>query len=263
MMMFKGRPWVQITLAAAAGVSCLAVAACGSSTASGAAAPSASSTVDPLASLSAAKVNAEAIADAEAAPSLTIDGTASQSGKTETIDLGIKRGAGCTGTIGMGGGASMKLIVIGKTVYFLGNDQFWKSEGGSAADTSAAIALIDGRYLEVPASDKNVSQLAGVCSVSSLMTSDSTAVPDAKGPVTTLNGTRVVPVKLSDGSTDYVTDTSKPEFVEAFAPKGTHGGAGKASLSVGAPVRLTAPPPSQVIDGSKLGMTGSSMPSVI
>ena len=60
-----------------------------------------------------------------------------------------------------------------------------------------------------------------------------------------------------------MTDTSKPEFVEAVAPKGTHGGAGQASLSVGAPVRLTAPPPSQVIDGSKLGMTGSSVPSFI
>ena len=43
----------------------------------------------------------------------------------------------------------------------------------------------------------------------------------------------------------------------------TLGGAGKASLSVSAPVRLTAPPPSQVIDGSKLGMTGSSVPSFI
>jgi hypothetical protein len=256
MMMFKGRPWVQTTLAAAAGVSCLAVAACGSSTTSGvAAAPSASSTVDPLASLSAAKVNAEAIADAEAAPSLTIDGTASQSGKTDTIDLGIKRGAGCTGTIGLGGGASMKLIVIGKTVYFLGNNQFWKSEGGSsAADTSAAIALIDGRYLEVPASDKNVSQLADMCNVSSLMTSDSTAVPDAKGPVTTLNGTRVVPVKLSDGSTDYVTDTSKPEFVKAAAPAGSKAGEGNATVTIGAPVKLTAPPASQVLNGAELGM---------
>jgi len=255
MMMFEGRPWAQITLAAAAGVSCLAVAACGSSTASSAgAAPSASSTVDPLASLSAAKVNAEAIADAEAAPSLTIDGTASQSGKTYTIDLGIKRGAGCTGTIGMGAGASMKLIVIGKTVYFLGNDQFWKAEGGNTADTSAAIALIDGRYLEVPASDKNVSQLADMCSVSSLMTSDSTAVPDGKGPVTTLNGTRVVPVKLSDGSTDYVTDTSKPEFVKASAPAGSKAGEGNATVTIGAPVKLTAPPASQVLNGSELGM---------
>lgn len=252
--MFKGRPWVQITLAAAAGVSCLAVSACGSSTTSGAAAPSASSTVDPLASLSAAKVNAEAIADAEAAPSMTIDGTASQSGKAYTIDLGIKRGTGCTGTIGMGSSGSMKMIVIGKTMYFQANEQFWKTAAGNTADTSAAIALIDGRYLEVPTSDKNMSQLADMCSVKSLMTSGSTAVPDGKGPVTTLNGTRVVPVKLSDGSTDFVTDTSKPEFVKASAPAGSKAGEGNATVTIGAPVTLTAPPASQVLNGSELGM---------
>jgi hypothetical protein len=255
MMMFKGRPWVQITLAATAGVSCLAVAACGGSTATGgAAAPSASSTVDPLASLSAAKVNAEAIADAEAAPSLTIDGTASESGKAYTIDLGIKRGVGCTGTIGMGSSGSMKMIVIGKTLYFLANEQFWKASAGNTADTSAAIALIDGRYLEVPTSDKNLSQLADMCSVSKLMTSGSTAVADAKGPVTTLNGIRVLPVKLSDGSTDYVTDTSKPEFVKASAPAGSKAGEGNATVTIGAPVTLTAPPASQVLNGSELGM---------
>lgn len=259
--MFKGRPrYVRKTFAAAAGVTCLAVAACGGSATSNAgatssaAAASASSTADPLAALSAAKVNAEAIADAEAAPSLTIDGTASQSGKIYSIDLGIKRSAGCTGTIGMGSAGSMKMIVIGKTFYFLGNEQFWKAAAGNTADTSAAIALIDGRYLEVPASDKNVSQLADMCSVSNLMTSGSTAVADAKGPVTTLNGTRVLPVKLSDGSTDYVTDTSKPEFVKASAPKGSKAGEGSATVTIGAPVTLTAPPASQVLSGSELGM---------
>ena len=46
----------------------------------------------------------------------------------------------------------------------------------------------------------------------------------AKEAVTTLGGTRVLPLKLSDGSTEYVTDTPTPEFVKAFAPKGSKAG---------------------------------------
>src|ERR1700733_2788747 len=104
MMMFKGRPWyVRKTFAAAAGVTCLAIAACGGSAASGgAAAPSASSTVDPLASLTATQVSAKAVADAEAAPSLTFKGSVVQSGQPTTLDLAIKPGHGCTGTIDEG-----------------------------------------------------------------------------------------------------------------------------------------------------------------
>jgi hypothetical protein len=75
----------------------------------------------------------------------------------------------------------------------------------------------------------------------------------AKGPVTTLGGTRMLQLKVSDGATAYVTDASKPDLVEVFALKGTKDGSGKVTFTVGAPVTLTAPPASQVVDGSLLG----------
>ena len=52
----------------------------------------------------------------------------------------------------------------------------------------------------------------------------------------------------------YVTDTSKPELVQLSAPKGSKNGSGLVTVTMNAPVTLTAPPASQVIDGSKLGM---------
>jgi hypothetical protein len=254
MMMFKGRPWyVRKTFAAAAGVTCLAVAACGgSATSSAGAAPSATSTVDPLASLTATQVSAKAVADAEVAPSLTFKGSVVQSGQPFTLDLAIKPGHGCAGTIDEGSKGGLKLIVIGKTVYLNPNATFWKANGG--ADAGAAIALVDGRYLEVSTSDAQMGSLATMCDVKQLFSSDDSTHPVAREAVTTLNGTRVLPIKISDGSIDYVTDTSKPEFVEGYAPKGSKAGAGTMTVSVGAPVTLTAPPASQVIDGSKLGL---------
>lgn len=251
--MFRGQPrFVRTTLVAAAGVSCLAIAACGSShSASAGAAPSASSTVDPLAGLSAAKVQAKTVADAEAATSLTMKGSITQSGQGFTVNLAIKPGHGCTGTIGLGAKGSLKLIVINKTVYLNPDNTFWKVSTG--ADAATVIALVDGRYIEAPASDSDVAPWAQLCDVSQLFSSNGSTAGPVKEAVTTLNGTRVLPLKGSDG-TAYVTDTSKPELVELSAPKSSKNGSGLVTVTMDVPVTLTAPPASQVIDGSKLGM---------
>jgi hypothetical protein len=252
--MFEGRPaFVRMTLVAAAGVSCLAAVACGSSTtSSGGAAPSASSTADPLAGLTAAQVAAKTVADAKASSSLTLKGSLTQSGQSFTVNLAIKPGQGCTGTIGEGSKGSFKLIVIGKTIYLNPDDAFWKANAG--ADATAAIALVNGRYLKLSTSDSNMGSLADLCDVSQLFSSDDPSGKTTKGAVTTLGGTRVLPLKDADGSVAYVTDTSKPQFVELVAPKCSSAGTGKVTVTTGAPVTLTPPPASQVIDGSKLGI---------
>jgi hypothetical protein len=251
--MFRGRlRFVRTTLVAAAGVSCLAIAACGSnSSASAGAAPSASSTVDPLAGLSAAKVQARTITDAEAASSLTMKGSIAQSGQSFTVNLAIKPGHGCTGTIGLGAKGNLRVIVINKTVYLDPDNTFWKVNSG--ADAATVIALVDGRYIEAPASDSNMAPWAQLCDVSQLFSSNGPASGQVKEAVTTLNGTRVLPIKDSDG-TAYVTDTSKPELVQLSAPKGSKNGSGMVTVTMNVPVTLTAPPAGQVIDGSKLGM---------
>jgi hypothetical protein len=245
--------------AIAAGAGCLALSACGSSssaasaagvTASAAGAPSSASTADPLASLSAAKIEAEATVNTEAAATLTINGTVTQSGQTQTFDLGIKRGVGCAGTIGEGSKGSFKLILVGSTVYINPDRKFWTASAGSNA--SAAIALVNGRYLKTTTSDKNMTGIGDLCDVHKLLTSGGITA-EAKEAVTTLGGIRVLPLKVSDGSTEYVTDTSSPQFVEATSPKGSANGSSKVTIAFNTPVTVAAPPASQVIDGSQLG----------
>jgi hypothetical protein len=87
--------------------------------------------------------------------------------------------------------------------------------------------------------------------VHKLLTSAHTT--DTKEAVTTLGGIRVLALKVSDGSTDYVTDTSSPQFVEGTSPKGSANGFGKITIAVNTPVTVAAPPASQVIDGSQVG----------
>src|SRR6201998_2478109 len=126
-MIFQIRPdFVRMASIAAVAASCVAVAACGSSgSSSTSAAGSPSSTTDPLASMTGTQVLRAAITNAENAPSLTMNGTVIQPGQTYTIDLGIKHSQGCAGTIGVGTEGSLKLIVIGQTVYLHPEQQFW------------------------------------------------------------------------------------------------------------------------------------------
>jgi hypothetical protein len=240
----------RITAAVAAGACCLAAAACGGSSASlgTGPAPSASSTVDPLASLTGAQIRALALADATAAPSLTIVGSGTQSGQTLSVNLDFKHGQGCAGSVGEGSQGSLKIIEIGQTVYINADNKFWTANSGS--DAPAIIALVDGRWIQTTTASKQMAGVLDLCNPSKVLTSDDAAKRTiTKGPVSTLNGTRVLQIKESNGTVAYVTDTSEPQIVQINAPKG----AGTIKVTAGAPVTLTAPPASQVIDGSKLG----------
>src|SRR5262245_46680159 len=142
--MFRRRRAFVRLASVAAGASCLALAACscaassgGNASATGAAtgastAPSAASTVDPLASMSATQVTAEVIADAKTASSLTTDGSITQTdGTGETVNLAIKPGQGCTGSIGTTSKGSFNLTKIGSTIYLNPDKQFWEANGGA------------------------------------------------------------------------------------------------------------------------------------
>lgn len=231
--------------AAAAYLGCLATGA-QASTASGA-----SNGRDPLAGQSATEVSIEALANLKAASSLTMAGTLYDSGTKFTLDLGLKPGHGCAGTLGMGSKGSFKLVVIGKTVYFNPDKQFWESAGG--ANAAAVIALVHGRYIKTSTSDKDIAAVATLCNISTAIGSVKVTGSFTKGALTTLHGVRVLPLENSSGVID-VTDTSKPEVVAIIGPKGTATGDGALTFSVGAQVTLAAPPASQVINGAQLGL---------
>lgn len=234
----KGLGQFRVIALAGAGAACLAVAAC-------------SSGGDPLASMSAKQIATEAVSNLKAAPSFTMTGTVLQSGTTMSLDLGFKKGSGCEGTVGLGSKGSVSIVVIGKTAYIKMDDTFIKSVAGSQA--SAALLLLHGRWVEGTTSNSNVSSITSSCNVNS-MTSSFTPADVTKGKVTTLAGKRVVPLTdKAKGGTAYVTDTSRPEFVEIANPTGQGGSSGTIKFNVGAPVKLTVPPASAVINGSSIG----------
>jgi hypothetical protein len=243
---------------AAVSASCLTVTACGlmntgSAGGTATASASASASPDPLASVTGNTIATRAVANLKAASSVTIDGSFTDSGQAYTLDLKIKSAKGCAGSIGMGSKGSFKLIVIGKTLYFDPDDAFWKANAGSAADT--VITLVNGRYIK-STTKGSVSQLAKLCDLNQVLTAsfkiDGTLT---KGKLTTLGGVKVLPLTQGTQGTMWVTDTAKPEVVKIEAPKDSSGTSGALTFSTSAPVTLTPPPASQVIEGSAVGVS--------
>lgn len=239
--MFQERPgFARLAAVATVSACCLAAVAC-----SGGAS-------DALANVSGSKVATEALANAESASSLTLNGSVVESGQAYTVDLGIKPGKGCAGTFGEGSKGSVKLVILGLTAYVQPDATFWKTVAGSHADL--AIQLFRGKYLMEPSSSNGISGMSAVCGVSQILGQNGTSGTLTKGKVTTLGGVQVLPLKATDGSVEYVTDTSKPEVVQVTAPKGSKNGSGKVDVTIGAPVTLKAPPANEVIDATKLGV---------
>jgi hypothetical protein len=244
--------FARLTALAAVGAGCLMVAACssgssGSSPAVGGASASVSSTPDPLAALSTTAIATKAMANLKAASSVTMKGNLVVSGQAVTFDLGIKSGAGCAGSIGLGSKGNIKVVVMGKTVYFNADDGYWKAYAGSSAD--AAIKWANGRYVKTTTSS-SMGSLTQLCDLTSMMDSMKLTEKMTKGKVTTLDGVKVLPLSQGADGTAYVTDTANPEFAKIESPKNsTNGTIGALTFSF-APVTVTAPAASDVVDES-------------
>jgi hypothetical protein len=239
----------RIAAAAVKSASALAVGACltvgvGTGVAHAATSP------DPLKNWSVAHIEATSIANAEQTSSLTLSGTFEQSGQTATLNIGVKKGLGCTATTVGSKTGTEKIIVIGKTVYLYLDKKFWTSVDGSTG--ASLYAEIKGRYMKV-SSASLANSLTALCSVQQDLTAGSSKVAVSRGAVSALDGVRVLELKNSDGTDVYVTDSSKPEIFEMTSPKGSANGAGTFRVNVGAPFTLAAPPASDVINGAKYG----------
>lgn len=203
----------------------------------------------------------------------SISGSSVVAGKTVTWNIGFKTKQGCAGTVTYSDFGAYKFVVIGSTVYWLPNDQFWESESqGDAAAASNFIGLIGGRYIEGPASDTALQPVAQLCQmpqdmgqsgslsagamVSAKFTpSDKATAPELNqvGKVTTVNGVKVVQIENTAGSFVYLSDTGTLEIAK-ITQTGSGTFNGSFTFNAGAPVTLTAPPASDTVTASSLNL---------
>lgn len=238
-----------------AGAGVLAAATIMSATACG----SSSSSTSPLAGLSADQVVQKSVADLKAASSVRITGKVVNSGQTIALDLTDAAAQGCKGTIGLAAGATSSSSAVSGTadiveadsiVYMKLDESFFKSAGLPASDFST----VDGKYIKLT-STSALASFAQLCNPSTL--AGAFAKEDTgfvKSRTATVNGQPAIgftqPKNASTG-TVYVSDSATPQILRIAGP------ANEGTIDFtdyNAHVTITAPPASEVVDGSQFGL---------
>jgi hypothetical protein len=234
----QGRRMLSAAIAlAAAGVGATACGTTGSS------APS-----SPLSGLSADQIAARAIANLKTATTVRVTGDVSGSGQTYDLDVTLVRGQGCAGTMALKGTGTVKLIAIGKEVWMKPDRQFWDKVGGSNA--AAVLQVLAGKYMKVKATSQ-LGSLSGFCGPSQLAGSfGHTPAGLTKGKRATISGQATLQIKdTGDSASLFVSETAKPQIVEIAG-----GSQGTLTFSdYNSPVKLTAPPRRETLNGAKYG----------
>ena len=225
---------------------CVAAAACGSSSSSGSA--------NGIANESAAQIAHDVSKAIDAATSLHMSGSGSSNGSRFALDATIVPPSGLSGDFTLNGKGSFKLVTNdGKTFYMTPDHEFWTNYGGS---NPAVLQLLNGKCILATDSSVGFGSLsAGFSSFANIRQLFSTALDNASGltkeGVSTVDGQQVVKIKAADGSELSVATDGSPLPVE-FSKSGSEGGSVKFDhWNAAGPISA----PSGCIDFSKLAQS--------
>jgi hypothetical protein len=230
----------------------LSAAACGSSGSATSGTSSLSGTPDQIVQ--------KAVNDLKTATSLQISGNVVSSGTNIKIDLTDVAAKGCQGTLELASSASSTgstalsgtadLVEVDSTVYLKLNQGFFKNLGLP----SSLFSEVTGKYIKVT-SKSELASFAQLCDASTLANGfDKEVTGFVKDGTATIDGQATEgfrqPSHAGSGIV-YISESSTPEIVRL---QGT-GSEGQVNFTnYNAPATITAPPASDVIDGSQFGL---------
>ncbi len=214
---------------AVAGLTTLALTACGGTAATSGSAPTGNG--------EGAKTGQQVANDAadalEKAGAVHLRGSGTNDGKPMSVDMHLQD-ADATGTITMDGG-TLELTNTGGKIYVRASAPFWTAQGVPAQ----AVPMLAGKWVIVPsAAGKEFGQLT-IKGMADELRKPTDGAIDPKVHTGTLNGQKVVVVTQSDGSTLDVAATGSPYPLETV-DKGANAGTMTAS-DFGKRTTITAP----------------------
>ena len=173
-------------------------------------------------SLSADQIASNANADLKAASSYHVSGTITAGGVAETDDLTSESGK-CKGTISLGSGTSITMVLIGKTL--------WVKAGQS------------GTYVKTTTSNADYRQMITSCSPAEQASELAVLTGLTKAGTTVIRGQSVLQLRDAAAGSIYETESATPEYVRVDIP-----GLERLDFTgINAPASINPPPASEVL----------------
>lgn len=237
----------------------LSAAACSSGSASGSSGTGASTSTSSAATLTGTpdQIVQKAVNDLKAASSLTISGNVVSSGTNVKLNLTDVAAQGCQGTIGLASSGTANamsgtadLVEVKDTVYMKLDASFFKSLGLP----SSLLSSITGKYIKVTTKSE-LANFAQLCDPSNLASGfDKEVSGFVKDGTAIVNGVATEAFKQpshAGSGVVYISQSSTPQIIRLQGPASE----GQINFTnYNAPATITAPPASDVIDGSQFGL---------
>ncbi|MFF3911182.1 hypothetical protein ACFYZJ_35750 [Streptomyces sp. NPDC001848] len=219
--------------------------------ASGTASAAPSKPAGPLDELSGSEIAQKAIANLKEASTVHYAGRAKDSGQTIDMDITLVSGKGCKGSMTAGKG-SVKVTLIGTTMWLKPDRAFWTANGGN---DPTVLAMVADKWIKTSKTGDMGSSMSGLCNLNKMLADEVGDTNDLqKGGTTTVNGQPALRLKATgDPSVLDVSDTADPRPLRMTDVRSS----GRGTLNFtdyNSPVNLTPPPASETVDGKSIGM---------
>ncbi|MET9321776.1 hypothetical protein ABZX75_16520 [Streptomyces sp. NPDC003038] len=180
-------------------------------------------------------------------------------GKPMEIDLSLDKKGNCNGVIRLEGMGTMTLVKSTELIHFKGDAAYWrgtaKAKSAPKKQTDQMVATLADRWVRIQTSDPRAATMTSSCDLDKLTGHFGKGSPLArKGETATVDGKQTLAITspAKQGmQTDYVATQGTPYLLKSAISGDT---TGEISLSgFGAPVDVTSPKDSDILDLSKLG----------
>ena len=146
------------------------------------------------------------------APTLRVSGRMPDEtpGRTVRFDMVLSRKGECSGTLNYAEGKADVIRSAG-TLYVRYDEQFYRSAGGTAQETDAAVALLAGKWIKTLAEDPDVKEIARFCTLEKALRQVRTNA--TRGATTTIDGTPAIALQEKSAKqqvTAYVATKGTP-----------------------------------------------------
>ncbi|MFE9171250.1 hypothetical protein ACFYNZ_17290 [Streptomyces kebangsaanensis] len=172
----------------------------------------------PFAGLSGGQILDRAAIATTDAPSLRMSGQMPDETTGGTVRFGmVLSGKGeCSGTLSYAEGKADVIQTAG-TFYVRYDEQFFRSAGGTAEETDAAVELLAGKWVKTLAGDPDVKEFAHFCKLEKVLGDRHVRSSATRGETTTIDGTLAIALREKNDKqqvTAYVATKGTPYILQ-------------------------------------------------
>jgi hypothetical protein len=198
---------------------------------------------------SAATIQKASVDDMKNLDSLHMDGSITQQGGEIGLDLSLTTEGDCSGTISRGDSGNAEVVSLDGTSWFRPDEEFWRAQGGPAADQ--IISTVGDDWVQLPEGDESFASFCDLDGLLEQIENDDDEKPSEKGETEDVEGQAAIKLtrdnKEGGGTTTVWVAVDDPHHILKVEREGGESPSSVSFSEFGEDVSIEAPGADEVI----------------